>query len=99
VVCPGATLTPLVESNTTEEFRAEIGEQIPLGRWITPDDLAEAVLFLVSYRSNMLTGVVLDVDGGQLMGMASDYKEDLQRRTETSAQKLKNYLETKRGDT
>lgn len=98
VVCPGATLTPLVESSTTEEFRAEIGEQIPLGRWITPEDLAETVLFLVSNRSAMLTGVVLDVDGGQLLGIASDYKEDLQRRTETSAQKLKDYLETKRGN-
>jgi len=98
VVCPGATLTPLVESRTTEEFRAEIGEQIPLGRWIAPQDLAEAALFLVSNRSAMLTGVVLNVDGGQLLGIASDYKEDLQRRTETSAQKLKDYLETKRGD-
>jgi enoyl-[acyl-carrier-protein] reductase (NADH) len=87
-----------VESSTTEEFRAEIGEQIPLGRWITPEDLAETVLFLVSNRSAMLTGVVLDVDGGQLLGIASDYKEDLQRRTETSAQKLKDYLETKRGN-
>ena len=91
VVCPGATLTPLVESNTTEEFRAEIGEQIPLGRWITPMDLAEAVLFLVSDRSAMITGVVIDVDGGQLLGMASDYREDLQRRTDTSDRKLKGY--------
>ena len=95
VVCPGATLTPLVESKTTEEFRAEIAEQVPFGRWITPDDLAEAVLFLVSDRAAMITGVVLDVDGGQLLGVASDYKEDLQRRTNESARNMKKYLENR----
>jgi NAD(P)-dependent dehydrogenase (short-subunit alcohol dehydrogenase family) len=31
-VCPGATLTPLVVSKTTEEFRGTIGKQVPLGR-------------------------------------------------------------------
>jgi 3-oxoacyl-[acyl-carrier protein] reductase len=95
VVCPGATLTPLVESKTTEEFRAEIAEQVPLGRWITPDDLAEAVLFLASDRAAMITGVVLDVDGGQLLGVASGYKEDLRRRTKESARNMENYLENK----
>jgi NAD(P)-dependent dehydrogenase (short-subunit alcohol dehydrogenase family) len=95
VVCPGATLTPLVESKTTEEFRAEIAEQVPFGRWITPDDLAEAVLFLVSDRAAMITGVVLDVDGGQLLGVASDYKEDLRRRTNESARNMKKYLENR----
>lgn len=95
VVCPGATLTPLVESKTTEEFRAEIAEQVPFGRWITPDDLAEAVLFLVSDRAAMITGAVLDVDGGQLLGVASDYKEDLRRRTKESARIMKKYLENR----
>jgi NAD(P)-dependent dehydrogenase (short-subunit alcohol dehydrogenase family) len=95
VVCPGATLTPLVESKTTEEFRAEIAEQVPFGRWITPDDLAEAVLFLASDRAAMITGVALDVDGGQLLGVASDYKEDLRRRTNESASNMKKYLENR----
>ena len=95
VVCPGATLTPLVESKTTEEFRAEIAEQVPFGRWITPDDLAEAVLFLASDRAAMITGVILDVDGGQLLGVASDYREDLRRRTKESARNMKNYLENR----
>lgn len=97
VVCPGATLTPLVESNTTEAFRSEISDQVPLGRWIRPEEIAEAVLFLVSKSAAMITGVVLDVDGGQLLGVASDYREDLKRRTEGSAKNLKSYLEAEGG--
>jgi NAD(P)-dependent dehydrogenase (short-subunit alcohol dehydrogenase family) len=92
VVCPGATLTPLVESKTTAEFRTEVAAQIPLNRWVLPEDIAEATLFLASDRAAMITGVVLGVDGGQLLGIASDYKEDLKRRTDTSATNLQRYL-------
>jgi NAD(P)-dependent dehydrogenase (short-subunit alcohol dehydrogenase family) len=94
-VCPGATLTPLVMSKTTEEFRNTIGKQIPLGRWISPEDIAEAVLFLASDRSAMITGVVLGVDGGQLLGIAADYQEDLARRMEFSAVNATRYLESR----
>ncbi len=92
-VCPGATLTPLVVSKTTEQFRDTISKQIPLGRWVAPEDIADAVLFLASGRSAMITGVVLGVDGGQLLGIAADYQEDLARRTEFSAANAKRYLE------
>jgi NAD(P)-dependent dehydrogenase (short-subunit alcohol dehydrogenase family) len=94
VVCPGATLTPLVESKTSAEFRQEVSGQVPLGRWITPEEQAEAVLFLVSDRSAMITGHVLDVDGGQLLGLASDYQEDLARRTGTSSRNRQTYVDT-----
>ena len=97
VICPGATLTPLVESKTTAEFRREIAAQIPLNRWVLPEDVAEAALFLASDRAAMITGVVLDVDGGQLLGIAADYKEDLQRRTDASAINLQSYSKTKKG--
>lgn len=92
-VCPGATLTPLVMSKTSEAFRNTISNQIPLGRWITPEDIAEAVFFLSSDRSAMITGVVLGVDGGQLLGIAADYQEDLARRIEVSAVNAAQYLE------
>ena len=92
-ICPGATLTPLVMSKTTEQFRDTISKQIPLGRWVAPEDIADAALFLSSDRSAMITGVVLGVDGGQLLGIAADYPEDLARRTEFSAANLKRYLE------
>ena len=99
VICPGATLTPLVESKTTAEFRSAVAAQIPLKRWVLPQDIAEAALFLAGDRAAMITGAVLGVDGGQLLGITSDYQEDLKRRTDTSAINLKNYLkQTEAGD-
>jgi len=90
VVCPGATLTSLVKSRTTDIFRNQIADQIPLGRWIKPEDIAEAVFFLASEQSSMITGAVLDIDGGQLLGLASDYKADLAHRTRNSRKVLTN---------
>ena len=46
------------------EFRAFIDTMIPLGRIGKPDDVAAAVLFLVSPAANMVTGISLLVDGG-----------------------------------
>jgi NAD(P)-dependent dehydrogenase (short-subunit alcohol dehydrogenase family) len=97
VICPGATLTPLVKSKTTESFRSSIAGQIPLGRWISPEDIAETALFLSSDRASMITGEEVGVNGGQLLGIASDYREDLQRRFDTSRQRLRDYLERKEG--
>ena len=82
-------------SKTSDAFRDTISKQVPLGRWVRPEDIAEAVLFLASDRSSMITGVVLGVDGGQLLGIAADYQEDLARRTEFSAANLKRYLESR----
>jgi NAD(P)-dependent dehydrogenase (short-subunit alcohol dehydrogenase family) len=90
VVCPGATLTPFTREKTTEAFREEVSRQIPLGRWIAPEDQADAVLFLVSDAACMITGQVLDVEGGQLLGLASDYREDLERRTLNSERNRSN---------
>ena len=90
VVCPGATLTDLVKQMTTEDFRREVGEKVPLGRWIEPDEQADAVLFLVSDAARMITGHVMDVDGGQLVGLAGDYPDDVKRRIETSDRNVKN---------
>jgi len=70
MVSPGATLTPMVKSMASEQMRDAIAETIPLGRWISPEDHAETVLFLVSDHASMITGAVLDVDGGSLLGIA-----------------------------
>jgi len=68
-LCPGGTLTPLIEDLTTPEERSETREKIPLGRWAAPEDHANATLFLVSDQSSYITGTTLTVDGGLTLGV------------------------------
>lgn len=49
----------------TPENRAKFLGTIPLGRFSTPDDIANACLYLASDEANFITGVVLEVDGGR----------------------------------
>jgi len=49
----------------TPENRTPFLATIPLGRFSTPLDIANAALFLASEEANFLTGVCLDVDGGR----------------------------------
>ena len=50
-----------------EKIRDKLIEQIPLSRLGLPDDIAHSVVFLVSGRSNYITGQVINVNGGMLM--------------------------------
>ena len=49
----------------TPEKRAAFKASVPLGRFSTPRDIADAALFLCSEEANFLTGVCLEVDGGR----------------------------------
>lgn len=68
-VCPGSTLTPLIEEQTDPSARAETAEKIPLDRWADPEDQAEGVLYLVSDEADYVTGTVLEIDGGKQLGV------------------------------
>jgi 3-oxoacyl-[acyl-carrier protein] reductase len=65
---PVAGETPLLSSfmgEDTPEMRAKFLSTIPLGRFSTPEDLANAALFLCSDEAGMVTGVCMEVDGGR----------------------------------
>jgi len=67
VVAPGAVDTAMMREGMDDEARAAFVAQIPLGRMAEPVELAHAALFLVSDAASYLTGVTLNVSGGQLM--------------------------------
>jgi NAD(P)-dependent dehydrogenase (short-subunit alcohol dehydrogenase family) len=80
-ICPGAVLTPLAEESSTPELRATLTKRlIPLGRFGTPEDIAEAVVFLTSERSNWITGQALEVDGGTMTGYGEDLRAVVKKR-------------------
>jgi len=66
VVAPHAIKTDM-SKEWSEEKRKSIIADIPLGRLGEPEDIAEAVVFLVSDKAKFITGEVLDVNGGRLM--------------------------------
>ncbi len=66
VVAPHAIETDM-SREWSEEKRRSIIADIPLGRLGEPEDIAEAVAFLVSDKAKFITGEVLDVNGGYLM--------------------------------
>jgi 2-deoxy-D-gluconate 3-dehydrogenase len=64
-VAPGWVETEMT-SDLSPERRAEITARIPMGRWARPEEIAEAVAWLVSPAAAYVTGVILPVDGGYL---------------------------------
>jgi NAD(P)-dependent dehydrogenase (short-subunit alcohol dehydrogenase family) len=68
-VAPGMTRTPLYESWVTghddpEAIRRAVAAAVPQGRIAEPDDIAAAIVFLVSDDAAHITGASLPVDGG-----------------------------------
>jgi len=66
VVAPGFIDTDMTAA-LSEEHRATMLAQVPLGRLGETRDIAEAVLFLASPASSYITGETLHVNGGMLM--------------------------------
>jgi 3-oxoacyl-[acyl-carrier protein] reductase len=65
-VAPGYISTDMT-ANLPEQARLDLQSQIPLQRLGTPEDVATAVLFLVSPGADYITGQTLHVDGGMVM--------------------------------
>ncbi|BDZ65356.1 hypothetical protein GCM10025877_22940 [Agromyces mangrovi Wang et al. 2018] len=63
-VSPGMILTPLSPAAHDAELREARAGRIPLGRMGAPEDVADAVAFLVGEGASYVTGVDLLVDGG-----------------------------------
>ena len=66
VVCPGPTDTPLF-AQQNERIREALAKAVPFRRIGQPQEIADALLFFASKRSDYVTGQVLSVSGGLTM--------------------------------
>ncbi len=71
-LCPGWIDTPFNAPYTRQlggrdALENVVANMVPMGRFGTPEEVAEAVLFLVSDRSSFITGHALVVDGGECL--------------------------------
>lgn len=64
-ICPGPTDTPMIHGGRTKEQLEAFIESLPIKRLASPEEIAQAVLFLASDESAFITGVAFPVDGGQ----------------------------------
>lgn len=77
-VCPGFTDTPLLDGavetitgktgRSAEEARATLARANPQGRLVTPEEVADAVLWLASEKATAITGQAIPVAGGEVLG-------------------------------
>mgnify|MGYP000999961101 CR=1 FL=1 len=76
-ILPGLTMTPMVQQFKEHHpvFAAEMEAAIPLERMNTPEEQANAALFLASEMSSGVTGVLLKVDGGYQAGYYKSQKK------------------------
>lgn len=66
-VAPAAA-TPMTETvRTDERFKDKFLDQVPLGRWADPDEIAGSYVYLASDDAAYMTGQVLSIDGGRVM--------------------------------
>jgi len=66
-VAPATILTGRLEQVIPLDRRRELAATYPLGRLGRPDDVAQAALFLASDASSWITGITLDIAGGQVI--------------------------------
>jgi NAD(P)-dependent dehydrogenase (short-subunit alcohol dehydrogenase family) len=68
VIAPGATLTDFNRHHLSDpKVRASREAAIPLGRLASPEDMAEAAVFLASPGAAYTTGITIFVDGGMIL--------------------------------
>lgn len=64
-VRPGTTETEIHARNGTPDRAARVGATMPLGRAATADEVAEAIVWLLSGAATYVSGAILDVSGGR----------------------------------
>jgi 3-oxoacyl-[acyl-carrier protein] reductase len=66
-LCPGVTMTPMLQSVMDPRNLPEASKKIPLGRLANPEEQANVIAFLLSDQSSYITGASIDSNGGLFM--------------------------------
>ncbi|MDH4218049.1 MAG: SDR family oxidoreductase [Candidatus Aminicenantes bacterium] len=66
-VCPGLIDTEMVRKTTSQKELTDFLDSFPIKRIGTPEEVGELVVFLCSDKASYITGVSLDINGGDLM--------------------------------
>jgi len=67
-VAPGPIWTPLIPATFDEEDLKNFGKKVPMGRPGQPSEVGPAYVFLASDDSSYMTGQVLHINGGKIIG-------------------------------
>lgn len=79
-VLPGPVLTPQMQAKLAPEVIARVPRELPLGRWVEPQEVAAAILFFCSPMSSACTGTHVVVDCGLHVGSPTSRDEYVRTR-------------------
>lgn len=79
-VLPGPVLSPQMEAKLPAEIIDRVADELPLGRWVRPGEIATSILYFCSSLSSAVTGSHVIVDSGHHIGPNSSRDEYFARR-------------------
>lgn len=74
-VLPGPVLTPQMKAKISPETLARVPRELPLGRWIQPEEVAAPIVFFCSPMASACTGTHVVIDCGLHVGATSNRDE------------------------
>jgi 3-oxoacyl-[acyl-carrier protein] reductase len=74
-VLPGPVLTPQMKAKISVETLERVPREVPLGRWVQPEEVAAPILFFCSPMSSACTGTHVIIDCGLHVGATSSRDE------------------------